>query len=239
MKITFFGSSHGVPEPGRKCACLLLELGEVRYFIDMGTPPVDGLVVRGIPVESVRAVFISHMHGDHTNGLFPFCDLINWYYKKADPTVYLPSEGADEILRSWLISSADKDRGIRFDRVREGVFYDDGLLRVSAILTRHSRRNSYAFLFEAEGKRFLYTGDLSAPPADFPVAALAEPVDLMICESAHFPSTEYLPYLEGKDVKKIVVTHYTTARIPAFLEFKKAMGDVPVSLANDNMEILL
>ena len=40
MKITFIGSSHGVPEPGRKCACFLLEAGENVYFVDMGT---DGI----------------------------------------------------------------------------------------------------------------------------------------------------------------------------------------------------
>jgi ribonuclease BN (tRNA processing enzyme) len=33
MKITFFGSSHGFPEPHRRCSSTLIEIGENRYFI--------------------------------------------------------------------------------------------------------------------------------------------------------------------------------------------------------------
>lgn len=39
MKITFIGSSHGVPEPHRKCSCIMIEIGEQVYFIDMELRP--------------------------------------------------------------------------------------------------------------------------------------------------------------------------------------------------------
>ena len=37
MKLTFIGSSHGIPEPHRKCSCLMVEAGKNIYFVDMGT----------------------------------------------------------------------------------------------------------------------------------------------------------------------------------------------------------
>ena len=37
MRIVFFGSSHGVPEPNRKCTSVMVEVdGDHRYIIDMG-----------------------------------------------------------------------------------------------------------------------------------------------------------------------------------------------------------
>ena len=75
MKITFIGSSHGVPEPNRKCTCIMIEVGANVYFIDMGAPAIDELRTRGISIDAVKGVFITHMHGDHTDGLIQFIDL--------------------------------------------------------------------------------------------------------------------------------------------------------------------
>ena len=98
MRITFFGSSHGVPEPNRKCSSAMVSVGENNYFIDMGVQVIDGLITRNIPITSVKGVFLTHMHGDHTNGLISFLDLCSWYFKDTDPAVYLPEpmEDADE-----------------------------------------------------------------------------------------------------------------------------------------------
>jgi len=65
----------------------MLEIKGRYYFIDMGTPVIDHLVTAGIPIDAVKGVFITHMHGDHTNGLIHFVDLISWYFKTSDPTI--------------------------------------------------------------------------------------------------------------------------------------------------------
>ncbi len=92
MRITFIGSSHGIPEPNRKCSCTMVEIKGRYYFIDMGTPAIDHIVTAGIPIDAVKGVFITHMHGDHTNGLIHFVDLISWYFKTSDPTIFLPTD---------------------------------------------------------------------------------------------------------------------------------------------------
>ena len=51
----------------------------------MGVNAIDALRTRGIEVEDVKGIFITHVHGDHTNGLISFVDLISWYFKTADP----------------------------------------------------------------------------------------------------------------------------------------------------------
>ena len=78
MKITFIGSSHGVPEANRRCACTMLEIAGRYYFVDMGTMAMDVLRTKGISPDDVNGVFITHKHGDHTDGLPQFVDLCSW-----------------------------------------------------------------------------------------------------------------------------------------------------------------
>lgn len=85
MQITFLGASHGVPEANRRCSCTLIETNGRYYFIDMGVNAIDALRTRGIEVEDVKGIFITHMHGDHTNGLISFVDLISWILKPPIP----------------------------------------------------------------------------------------------------------------------------------------------------------
>ena len=48
MKITMLGTSHGVPEGDRRCACNLVEIEDRRYFVDMGTQAIED--IRSAPV---------------------------------------------------------------------------------------------------------------------------------------------------------------------------------------------
>lgn len=242
MKITFYGSSHGVPEPNRKCSSALIEVGENRYFIDMGTQSIEQLITRGIVVESVKGVFITHMHGDHTDGLISFIDLCNWYFKNAQPKFFLPGnvERTKNVIAEWIGCNGNSLREFEFNRVEEGLVYDDGVIRVTAFLTKHIQF-SYAYLVEAKGKRVLFSGDLCHKgPDDFPVGVLDEPLDLAICECAHFDATKYLPIFENnKNLKRLCFNHYSTRFLPSVLAVEKTLCDIPVSHATDNMEILL
>jgi Metal-dependent hydrolases of the beta-lactamase superfamily III len=216
----------------------MLETSGRYYFIDMGTPPIDRLVTSGIAVDAVKGIFITHMHGDHTNGLIPFVDLIGWYYKTADPTICLPDIEAVKAIESWIKITEGIVRELRFVEICPGVIFDDGFMRVTAIPTLHTVR-SYAFLLEAERKSVVFTGDLKHPDKDFPAIAKARETDLIVCESAHFEATDYLPHLKECKTKRVYVNHYQGKKIPSVLRLADEMGDVPVKLAYDGSEIIL
>ena len=99
MIITVFGSSHGVPEKNRKCTCLQVELGENRYFFDMGTAAIEKLRDIEADIGSVKGIFVSHYHGDHMNGLISFVDLITWYFKEKRIFIYLEKVSRE---RKWM-----------------------------------------------------------------------------------------------------------------------------------------
>lgn len=241
MKIVFFGSSHGIPEPNRKCSSTLIEVGERRYFIDMGTQSIEGVIGRGIPVESVKAIFITHMHGDHTNGLISFLDECSWKFKSADPAVCLPKDPEEvrSAIEGWIRCNTITPRSFDYRLVTEGEVYDDGFIRVTAFRTKHIDY-SYAYLVEAEGKRVLFSGDLSqnGPSDDFPASVLELPLDLAVCEAAHFEATEYLSiFKDNKNLKKLCFNHYSERRLPSVLAMPALLPDIEVIRAADGLEI--
>ena len=112
MKLIFVGTSHGVPEKDRRCSSYLLEVGGSYYIIDMGTQTIEDPRRREIAIEDVRLVICTHPHGDHTDGLVSFVDLLNWYYKQAQTKILLPDERLIPLLREWAQIS---DNGKPFD----------------------------------------------------------------------------------------------------------------------------
>lgn len=237
MKLTFLGASHGIPEPNRKCSCTMVEVDGRIYFVDMGVMAIGELVNRAIPVEAVRGIFITHMHGDHTNGLIHFADLISWYYRASDPEIYLPLLEGAKIITDWIALSCHATRDLQYREVQCGDLFDDGFLKVSAVRTQHTN-SSYAYRLEAHGKAVLFTGDMQRPSADFP-SELAGDTDLIVCEGAHFPATEYEPVLTQCAPKRVIVNHYAPWNIPHIMTLAKDMPHLHVTMAHDGMEIVL
>lgn len=237
MKLTFIGTSHGYPEPNRKCSCLMLEIGERVYFVDMGSSAVDALHNRGRSMAAVKSVFITHPHGDHMDGLFQFVRLLMSPFKEADPEIWLPLPEVSQVITAWMqLIRKGYSKEIRYRTVTPGTFYDDGVLKVTAFPTQHCEK-SHGYLLEAEGKRVLITGDLKNPAIDFPGVTGA--LDLLVCESAHFQATQYLPILEKVPAARVCVTHYYEPFIPSVLELVRILEGrgIPAAMATDGLEV--
>lgn len=69
--------------------------------------------------------------------------------------------------------------------------------------------NGAVYLIEAEGKKVVFSGDLSQrlEKGNFPVCALENEVDLMICEMAHFDVEHIEPYLKRCKAKELRFNH--------------------------------
>jgi len=248
MKITFLGTSHGVPAADRYCSCTMLEVGGSLYFIDAGCPLMDVLIRRGEDLSRIRAVFATHIHGDHVYGLLSFIDLSNWYFKEVHAGIYLTEQAGIDHFRRLVMTTQGiplDDERLPFHLVSPGIIYEDQNIRVTALPTRHlahANRPSYAYLIEGEGKKIFFTGDISNHIAqnDFPTLPLEEEVDLMISEMAHFNVEEMTPYLARLKAKDLVFNHVfpVDEKIPAIRALNGKYG-YPVHPAADNETIVL
>ncbi len=241
MKITFLGTSHGVPAPDRHCSSCMVGVNNSVYLIDTGAPVTDLVMRNGRDIDDVRAVFTTHVHGDHTAGLFQLCDLINWYYRSHAIDIFIPEQPFIDALKN-LILAATPTRPIDENRIRfkindESACYEDENVKVSFIRTQHmcEPHKSYAVLLEADGKRVLFSGDLShlLQAKDVPNVLFEEEIDAFVCEMAHFGVAEVLPYLDRARVKDVYVTHVYPVEKYAEIEEMANLLFIKIHTPND------
>jgi ribonuclease BN (tRNA processing enzyme) len=234
--LTFLGTGCGLPMVDRCHSSILLEADGRRWLLDAGEPCSHRLKALGVAFSSLEAIFISHGHSDHLSGL-PMLIQGAWLEGRTEPLpIYLPAE-LIEPLRIWLetVYLPAKLIGFPIEMIgweqQPGGSVTRGNLVVSTNPTSHlyglrafidpdamGRFLAYslAFVWPASGKRLIYSADLGAPQ-DLD-ALLETPVDLLICELAHFEPEELFAYLADKPVRELCLTHLTadfSARAPA------------------------
>ena len=242
MRITFLGTSSGSPAPNTRCSCTLLEVGDRKYLVDLGTVVLEPLATLNIPLKEINGVFITHMHRDHTDGLPSFyIRLHSGYGQDSDPAIFLPPpmDKTVELLELWRQandSSFDARRPLRFSEVHEGVIFDDGVLKVTAYPTEHSNVvPTFSYLMEAEGKRIFFSGDFNRwPEKEFHYDLLTPQLDLAVCELGHFPADRYGIIFADHPPKKLCINHISQKRIASAYEFR-ANAPFPTVLASDGM----
>lgn len=247
MRITFFGTSSGSPAPNMKCSCTLIEVGAKKYIIDAGTLIIEHLATRNIALPEISALFITHMHRDHTDGLPSFYLRMNHprFAEFPVPEILLPQQPMEpiiEALTAWRNCNGGSVRpareDIKFTQVNPGVVFDDGVLKVTAYLTRHSGVvHTYSYLLEAEGKRVFFSGDFSRmPDEEFHYEILDDPLDLAICELGHFKAEKYATIFKDHPPKQLIINHISKKNIASAYDFLDVC-EFPTLLAHDGMVI--
>jgi len=254
MKIVNLGTSHGDPTATRYQSSTLIETGGKYYLVDAGEPVSASLIRRGIIPANLTAVFITHMHVDHTGGLPVLIEQSMKYQKwikSPMPKFLIPDEKAIAPLKNWLCANQIVDV-MNLDTIQTispQKGYDDGNLCVRAFSNGHLDwcakglgSNSYCLKISAEGKQVFFTGDLASDYADLPVEA-ADGCDLMFSELTHFPIEKALPVLEKLHLGKLIFYHLmnpwqTQQGRERAQELCKGLA-YPVELAFDGMETTL
>ena len=248
MKIKFYGSSHGLPERDRFCTSVLIESGGNYYMVDTGAPIADMLIRDGLTPDVLKAIFLTHLHGDHTCGMLSYLNLASWYYTASDPEIFTPSIYLEEAVNAWLKVEFREVRSFRFTEISEGKIYSDGVIKVRAIMTRHHNNNhpdhirhSYGFAVEeaATGKKVLFTGDLTVGMHDMPSVAFEEDFDVIVLEGAHTPLHECIDVLKKCKTDRFIVGHvFHQVVTDGSLCALREKITVPVTVAEDMMEVV-
>lgn len=215
MRISFLGTSHGYASAQRYCSAAMIETGGSIYYIDAGAPVYPLTLKAGKDMKNVRALFNTHFHRDHIAGAVELLESIDYFERECRIQVFLPEENGRDRLVDFLSAMGGTpfcNERIGFSVYAAGLVYEDEHITVTAYPTRHlsyQNRPSYALLVQGEGKRVLFTGDMSVCLAenDFPAAAWEEENTLIVCEMAHFTPKQAEPYLKKCRTKKLAFTH--------------------------------
>jgi phosphoribosyl 1,2-cyclic phosphodiesterase len=174
MRLKFWGTrgSIAVPGPdtvlyGGNTACLeiVCSSGE-RIIMDAGTGirALGQALARETPVDC--AVFITHTHWDHIQGLPFFAPLFTPGNKIAIYGTFDPinGKGLKEILAGQMdynyfpVRSAEFKADVDYESLREGQRVVVGQVRVTPILMNHTVL-AFGYKVEHQGRAVFYTGD--------------------------------------------------------------------------------
>lgn len=188
----------------------LLRFGGRDYLVDVGDGAAGQSGKAGVQTKAIDAIFISHLHFDHTAGLTGILGL-RFQTSGSDPlTIYGPPETqqlVDGILAAmepgatanYGVAGAapvDHRAGIRVVELRDGDSVDvDGMTVTVRKNTHYSfpegselaaRFQSFSYRFDLPGRSIVYTGD-TGPSAT--VEELASGADLLVVEMMDIPLT--------------------------------------------------
>lgn len=244
MKITFLGTSAGMPDADRHCSCTMIEVGERIYFVDTGAPMTDAIRQHAIDPSRIKAIFHTHCHSDHTVGLLQLLDTCTWFYRMITDFDFYVTEQVIADTMMPCVSAMEEGREFPIERLRPhvahaGEVYNDGVLKATYIPTHHCDPHpSYAILLEAEGKTILFSGDLSKnlEKNDFPTVASERELDLFVCEMAHFPPEVLAPHFATCRAKQVRINHFCPPeKIEQTAAVAKEQGyPFPIVFARDN-----
>ena len=262
IKVHFLGTCSGTePMPGMHHCSLIFEVDGYNYWFDAGECCVHSAHTGGINIMNTRALFVSHPHLDHTGGLANLLAAIRklaWREKRNlihENTLDLYFPGLDVFgAVKTLISSKVTDNPkylfnlIEHELDTDGLLFEDERVRVSAVHNRHMKEDgtngwhSYSFLIEAEGKRFVFSGDVAEPCELDPII---ENCDFLIMETGHHPVKDVCEYAISRGVKALRFNHHgreilgDRAAAEKLVSDYAASANISIKIAHDGMCELL
>ena len=140
FSVTILGNASALPTATRHPSSQVVNLNEQYYLVDAGEGVQQQLIRRGINPLRLRAVFISHLHGDHCFGLFPLISTLGLYGKRTPLDVYAPAP-MGEILEAHLrYFDSDLPYAVQWHEVRtteHAKLLENSTLEVWSIPLRH------------------------------------------------------------------------------------------------------
>lgn len=212
---------------GRRNSATLILVDDVPYLVDCGYGTTRQLVEAGVPLASLRWLFITHHHSDHNlehgallynawaSGLSSRVHAYGppglkamlqafWAAMEFDIETRLTDEGRTDIRK--LVTPHEVAKG--------GVVLRNDAVIVTAARVRHPPiEHAYAYRFDAKDRSVVISGDTAYSPE---LIELARGADVLVHEVLYLPGLDAL-LARNPDAKRLrqhlVASHTTTEEV--------------------------
>lgn len=220
-EVILLGTGTPYPDPSASGPATAVVVGGRVFLFDAGPGVMRRLKAANLPINGPEALFITHLHSDHTLG-YPDLILTSWVMRRRAPFAVYGPRGLQR-MTDHLLAAYSEDIQVRTDgleqevaggyrvdvhEIREGVVYEKDGVRVSAILVEHGAwQSAFAYRIDTSDRSILISGDTR--PSEALVRAAAG-VDILIHEvySASHLKPEDRP--GGKDWPRYCHEYHTS-----------------------------
>ncbi|MFA6267580.1 MAG: MBL fold metallo-hydrolase [Pseudolabrys sp.] len=245
MHLTIIGSGDAFGSGGRYNTCFMLKTAKATLLVDCGASALPALNAQNIDRNTIDAIVLSHLHGDHFGGL-PFFLLDAQFLTRRDkPLLIAGPPGTRARLDAALEVFFPKSTGSKWkfpwvvQEIEVGVPSDVlGHSIVTAEVLHQSGAPSTALRLSDGETTFAYSGDTEWTDALLPIA---RGTDLFICEcyafagklSGHLSWEILKPRVADLAARRMMVTHMNPTML-ARLDEVRAGG---VLIAEDGLKM--
>ena len=196
LHILFCGTGSPLPGGNRGEACTAVIANGQLFIFDAGEGAGRSLSRMAAPLGQAQAVFLTHLHSDHINGLGNLA-LLRWVGSTASaPLPLLGPAGTAEVGAAFNAAyRLDADyrtahhgekvapptgAGFAPRDIAPGVVYDAGGVRITAFAVRHDPVTpAFGYRLDWDGRSVTISGDTAATPA---LAQAAVGTDVLVAE---------------------------------------------------------
>ena len=239
LHLALCGTGSPLPDPTRAGPCSAIIAGDRLFIVDAGEGSTRNLAYMGIPAGRIEAIFLTHFHSDHIDGLPPLM-LQRWGYSSAlTPTPIHGPTNVDKVVEGFRAAyvldfgyrvahhserimppGGSGGKGIPFalPPVGQGdqvVVLDDKGLKVTAFRVNHAPvEPAVGYRFDYKGRSIVISGDTNVSAS---LVAAAKGADILVHEALQ---PKLLKLLESKfeskkmdqltHVMRDIVNYHTT-----------------------------
>ena len=192
-EIILLGTGTPYPDPNSSGPATAVVVDGRVFLFDAGAGVMRRLNAAKLPLSGPEAVFITHLHSDHTLG---YADLIltSWIMRRAKPFPVYGPRGLQR-MTNHLLAAFSEDIEIRTNglehevpggyrvnvqEIRAGIVYEKNGVRVTAIAVPHGTwKQAFGYRIDTPDRSIVISGD--ARPSEALVKA-AQGVDVLIHE---------------------------------------------------------
>ena len=218
--VILLGTGYPRPDANHAGPATAVVVGDEWFVVDAGRGATLRIAGTELQYAKLRAVFLTHLHSDHTAGL-PDLFTTSWQFgrKRVPLELYGPKGTkrlADAMLeffhddihyrRDLLEKHPAAGATIRTHIVREGVVFDDGKVKVTAFAVDHRPVvPAFGYKFEADGQTIVISGDTRPTPN---LVKYAQNADVLVME-AYLP--EHFDKVDTPEVAARLKSYHTSA----------------------------